>query len=744
VISLSMIRGAFRAPPTQRLAKRAALCAALDGSASAIPVTLGGVVLVYAQFPAQYLGYGVFAALCALVLVHLAGAASTRPMVAAARLFEASTLAAMLAQMRQLFPAWGLPAQPQAQAEVLLALLCITGALAGLTCALLYALRAHRFTRLIPAPVYAGFANSIAVLLVLSQAQGLWRLWEQGQSAAALAVVMAAALGVGVVARRWVPRWPASALVLAAGAAVGLAQWAAGLHTPMLAQPGAAWVLPWQVADFSALWAAGVHTRALAQTVLASGALLGVMLFINMTVANETLTQIDNRRASVRQHMLVALACGVGAAWGAVPIAPSQQASLAAARSRGLSPQVPLGVALVVLLVAASGVLGWVALAAVAAATLCDAYYLADRPSLQLARQRLLGLRLSAHQMEDLALVMVVTVAAVAVNAVAAVLVGFVLGLMLFALRNAQKPVRHVRTGAQQQSNCARNRYELAQLALDGHRIKVLELERELFFGAVGSLEQSLKESLQEAHAVVLDWSQVRHVDSSVALALVRFEAQAAQANVNTWHAGAHLQPGNCAALLAQYLPHTQQMPDLDHALEAAENHVIALRAAQQQATTGALPPELAWGDAATHFFDGLSEAQRDVTQRLMRYRRFNKGDVIFREGEESYSLLLVLQGSVQVMKAAPLANHPLHHSRLSTVASGGTVGEIGLLDGAPRSATVTAQEEVLVQELTREAYELLRKLDPDIVQHLVKNVALDLGTRLRQATMQVASKISG
>ena len=230
-------------------------------------------MLVYAQFPAHYLSYGVLGALCALVLVHLASAASARPMVPAARLFEASALAAMLGQMRQLFPAWGLSAQPDAQGPVLLALLCLTGAIAGISCALLYVVRAHRFTRLIPAPVYAGFANSIALLLVISQSQALWRLWQQGTGVLALLTVLATALVVCMAARKWAPRWPASALALAAGAAVGLAQWAAGLHTPMLVAPGAQWLLPVQAADFAALWAGGVDTQDVAQTVLASGAL---------------------------------------------------------------------------------------------------------------------------------------------------------------------------------------------------------------------------------------------------------------------------------------------------------------------------------------------------------------------------------------------------------------------------------------------------------------------------------------
>ena len=137
--------------------------AGLDGSAIAIPSALGSVVLVYAKFPPEYLPYGVFATLLALALTQFVSGLGGRPMLFTARLFEATALAAMLDSFMVRMPAWGMQPQPR----VLLALLCVVGVVAACFCALLYLLRADRFTRLIPAPVYSGFAISIAGLLLL-------------------------------------------------------------------------------------------------------------------------------------------------------------------------------------------------------------------------------------------------------------------------------------------------------------------------------------------------------------------------------------------------------------------------------------------------------------------------------------------------------------------------------------------------------------------------------------------------
>ena len=185
-------------PPTSSALRRD-LSGALDGAASTIPITLCAVALVYVNFPASFLSNGVFASLLAVAAMQLISAAGGRPMIFSARLFEATTLSAMLGQFVKYLPAWGIPATPHA----LLALMCVTGAMAAAACALLFLLRADRFTRLIPAPVYAGFAISISVLLIISQSRELWRLWGTGHNAAMLASVCAAAIASNVASRHY-------------------------------------------------------------------------------------------------------------------------------------------------------------------------------------------------------------------------------------------------------------------------------------------------------------------------------------------------------------------------------------------------------------------------------------------------------------------------------------------------------------------------------------------------------------
>lgn len=689
----------------------------LDGLVSSIPIGLAGVALAYASLPAAFLGMGVLATLLCLSCVHIASAATARPMAFSARLFEATTVGAVLASFNKMMPSWGLAGTP----EQLLALLCILCGLAGLVCGLLYLLHADRFTRLIPAPVYSGFAISISILLLISQSQTLYRLWQQGSPWLMLLSISLTSIVVALLARKLRPRWPSTALSITMGAGVGLVWAASGASVAMVMPAGQALTMPWQVADFSSLLVAGVNHTAMSASLFYNSVLVGTMMFINMTVANESLSQMDDRYASRWQMAGVSLAVALGGAAGSAPVASSQQAAMAAVRNHPISGGKVFWIGILCLAVAALGLLNWVALAAVAAAMLVDAYFMADRLAIRQGWAWLRGANLQTSQKEDLTLVVIVTFTAVVFNVVSAVFLGLLFGLILFAMRNAKKPVRYMWTGAQLHSNCARGRGEIAVLAGHGERIRIVELEGELFFGSVASLDKHLLESLGGAHGVILDWSRVRHVDSSIALALARWLRMAAGNSVCISHAGAGLQSGNASNFLQQYFPKAQHYPDLDRALEAAESAVIASFGVASSLHTTQLSDAL-------HIFRGLSDGQRSKLESAMQQRLFKAGDSIFNAGEVSDHMLIVLQGSAGVI----VQDAGGREMRITSVRRGGVLGEIGFLDEAPRSAQVRAQEDVLAAVLTRDTFNLLRNQEPQIVLQLLTNLTLDLSTSLR------------
>lgn len=79
--------------------------------------------------------------------------------------------------------------------------------------------------------------------------------------------------------------------------------------------------------------------------------------------------------------------------------------------------------------------------------------------------------------------------------------------------------------------------------------------------------------------------------------------------------------------------------------------------------------------------------------------RRFPKGTVLMRQGEHADAMYVILEGSVRVERTDRRLARPLH---LADLGSGQVVGEIGILNRVPRTATVTASSDVVAVELSR------------------------------------------
>lgn len=686
--------------------------------AFSLPVSLGCATLVFSHVGLELLPAGLFALFLSMVWMHATTAQNPRPIVYGARFFEATTLAAMLDQIITQLPAWGLVNT----SGVRLAFFCLIGAVAGASVGLLYLLRADRFMRLIPSPVFVGFSNSIALVLFVSQSRTLLGLFLEAPLVVPIASVFLAVLGIAIALRYWRPRWPTSAIALTCGLAIGLLWSTLGVSTPTLGSFGWESVLPVTLADFGALTRPRVQTWQAMAAILVNGGILGVMMFINTTMTSEVMTQSDGLRNTRRAADLIpAAGLALAGLFGSVPMSGSMNASQIAARKSALSPTVMMFCAVVCAVVYVSGMVGLIPLAAVCGALLCEAWFLVDRGSVRLLLDWLNKRPLRANGGEDLALIAAVTITAALLNMVAAVFVGLLFGLLVFAARNARRPVRQVWNGAQLSSNCARSRHDLALLAQHGAGIRVVELEGDLFFGVVDRLERSLAGALTGATSLVIDWSRVNHVDTSLMNAFLQFERRARGYGVIPIHAGVGTQDSELCALFQAHLPHAVRAVDLDRALEKAENEIILLRSPERDQDGTAMTE-------VTPLFDGLTDEECSRLQSMMTHQLFHAGEVILQAGEPGDELLLVLQGSASVV--LPTADGT--DVRLAGVRRGATLGDIAFLDHARRSATVIAEEDTTVAILTRTAYDQLCASHPRLVQCLLSNIALGLAARLR------------
>jgi CRP-like cAMP-binding protein len=119
--------------------------------------------------------------------------------------------------------------------------------------------------------------------------------------------------------------------------------------------------------------------------------------------------------------------------------------------------------------------------------------------------------------------------------------------------------------------------------------------------------------------------------------------------------------------------------------------------------------------------FEGLSKRHLRRIAKLAHVRRFVSGSTIVRAGAAGTAFFVVLDGTACVVPPSGRAR------RLGT---GSFFGEMALLDGAPRSAGVVADGELLTLTIGRSSFRKLLLAEPALMEALLRTLA----ARLREA----------
>jgi CRP-like cAMP-binding protein len=94
-------------------------------------------------------------------------------------------------------------------------------------------------------------------------------------------------------------------------------------------------------------------------------------------------------------------------------------------------------------------------------------------------------------------------------------------------------------------------------------------------------------------------------------------------------------------------------------------------------------------------------------------------GTVLMRQGDPASAMYILLEGAVSVTIATPTGEQ-----EVAVSAAGDVVGEMSLMTGAPRTATVTALTGLRILEVDKQAIENLLKASPNLFQEFSRVLA--------------------
>lgn len=98
---------------------------------------------------------------------------------------------------------------------------------------------------------------------------------------------------------------------------------------------------------------------------------------------------------------------------------------------------------------------------------------------------------------------------------------------------------------------------------------------------------------------------------------------------------------------------------------------------------------------------------------KILDRRVYRPGQTLFHEGDQAWAAFLIESGEVEIIRSAG----ERHEVVLATVGAGELIGEMGLIDKSPRSATARSVGMTVVQVINEQNFSrLLANAEPGLV----------------------------
>lgn len=138
--------------------------------------------------------------------------------------------------------------------------------------------------------------------------------------------------------------------------------------------------------------------------------------------------------------------------------------------------------------------------------------------------------------------------------------------------------------------------------------------------------------------------------------------------------------------------------------------------------------------------FRDLEEAEVAAVVQLCQRRPFTTGDALFVQGERGDTLLFVVDGRLRVEIDGPGGQR----IELGAVAAGQIVGEMAVLDPAPRLAHVVAASDGAAFELSAAGLRALRSRAPAAAAAITATIIHDVTARIRHINERIDQELGG
>ena len=711
-----------------------------SGMLVALPATIAYGLMCFAPLGPQYATMGAIGAILGIIplciMAPLFGGIPT--LISAPTAATAAVLSIFTAELLK---------KGTIPVDVIPIYITMTGFLAGLLQVVVGKFGGGKFIKYIPYPVITGYLSGLSVLVLIGQLPKLMGLprgahlldglltvstWKWENICIGLVTILFMALS-----RRYMKKLPAVIVGLVAGIVVywGFAIAEPGLRTlnnnpyvlgEISASPSAI------IANISHRWSLFplLNIEAL-KTILVPAMTIMLLLSINTLNTCIILDGITYAHHNPKKELMVQGVGNIAASlFCGIPAAGILTSSVENIRSGGKTPAsvIFVGITTLIVVLLFGNYVAWIPLPALAGILIMVAVSLIDFTIFSMLKHR--------STVFDFIVILTVVVAAAELDLIKAAGVGIVMTILLFLKEQmGASVIRRKLMGHEVFSKKVRREHEREVLEDKGKLTVIIQLHGQLFFGTTDQLFSKLEPYFAECKFIVLDMHRIQSVDLTAANMLKKILVRVADKEgylilssiPETLSTGQNPKKYLQDFGLLKH-PNIKIFDDLDTTLTWIEDKILL----DEQVHSFDVHELLNLQEL--EFFSGFSNSLLDTISICLEERDYGPGDPIFSSGAKSDEIYFVRKGNVKIV--LPLNEGKTFH--LQTICTGGIFGEMAFIDTVTRSADALSVDKTHLYVLSREKFNNVTSVYPELAGIFFERLSLIIANRLRQANKEL------
>jgi SulP family sulfate permease len=290
-------------------------------------------------------------------------------------------------------------------------------------------------------------------------------------------------------------------------------------------------------------------------------------------------------------------------------------------------------------------------------------------------------------------------------------MIGGVICCIMFALSASRvNAIKFSFDGSEFHSSLDRSPAELSILAAHGKELQGMALQGYLFFGTANRLYEEVRAlfaAQQNCRFLLFDFRLVIGMDCSATHSFTKIKDMADERQVRLVLVNVTPELRRAFQTILGHSDSVMVASDLDHALESCEDAIIEVHQADQ-------------AGLSLHSWLADVLGSTDCAYRLTKCctrLEVQPGEDVARQGERSASMHFILKGRVGIF----VSTDDGREVRVRSLGPHTTTGEMGLMTGRPRSATVRAEVASTLYVLPVDTYREITSQDPMLGQALLR-----------------------